>query len=257
MLVHTMALVRGLAFSLKISTLLTSVCIASELQAQQQPGLGRTQPQNSPRQQDDGRSLKVTVNKPVTEQQTHQSKDAMIAGCMAVSNGEEIALAKLAASKTENDKVRDFAEKMIDDHSKMLAKLERFGGHAGVAEGVERDRNDEVLTSTDRADRANTQQRSQSGFDFVNMKRQIAQECLASAQKCWEEKKGSEADMAYIGQQLVMHQQMLDAGKVMKQYASSDLQQVIENGMEKAKEHKEHCEKLIEELAHEKTASKN
>jgi predicted outer membrane protein len=219
--------------------------------AQQQPAPGNPASRPATGQQreqgNDSQARRVVTNKPVDQQGHSQSKDGMIATCLAISNGEEVAMAKLAISKAENEKVRDFAEKMVKDHSDMLAKLERLGGQSGVAE----DQAKSNTAASKQLQMTSAGQGGAGGIDFITVKRQIAQQCLQSAEKAWQDKKPADAEMCYVGQQIVMHQQMIDAATVMQQYASGELKDAIEEGIETAKSHKKHAEQLIEELAQE------
>jgi predicted outer membrane protein len=238
---------RNLVAALELSLLLISTCSAAEQQPRSAPDTAKPAPERKTDFRADGRGVTVTANKPVDPQAHAQTKEGMIATCLAISNGEEVALGKLAISKADNAKVRDFAEKMVKDHSDMLAKLERLGGHSGVLEGQAH-----AAHTGDRPQLTSSQGGSSAmGFDFVNMKRQIAQQCLQSAEKMWQEKKAPDAEMCYVGQQLVMHQQMIDAATVLRQHASGELKDAIDEGIETAKSHKKHAEHLIEELAHE------
>ena len=126
----------------------------------------------------------------------------------------------------------------------MLDKLERFGGQAGLGQA-------DAATKNAGDAQPKISRPGQKGFDFLTVKRQITQQCLASAQKCWQEKDIAEAEMAYVGSQLVAHQHMLDSMMVFRQYASPKLGQLIDDGTKTVQQHKEHAEKLIEELGHE------
>src|SRR5262245_27710847 len=81
------------------------------------------QQQGNPRQQ--GQQQRVTANRLPAGEATNN--DQMIAQCLAIDNEEEIAIAKLAAAKSTDRAVRDFAERLIKDHTSLLAELERFG----------------------------------------------------------------------------------------------------------------------------------
>ncbi len=76
----------------------------------------------------------VTANKPVADvaNPSHR-RDQQIAEWLMIWNQKEIALARSAASKTENQQVRHLAEMLEKDHSQCLAKLQRFAGPAGDA----------------------------------------------------------------------------------------------------------------------------
>lgn len=59
-----------------------------------------------------------------------------IAECLAISNQEEIALAKLAVANAENSKVKDLAEMMIKDHQQFLDQLKAYGGDKVALRGA-------------------------------------------------------------------------------------------------------------------------
>ncbi len=46
-----------------------------------------------------------------------------IAGCLLLDNQEEIALAQFAESRAQNEKVKEFAKTMIEQHQQAVAKL--------------------------------------------------------------------------------------------------------------------------------------
>ena len=234
--------------TLELTLLLVSTGSAAQ---QQTPNPDARAAKTSPEQnrnRGDAQDRRVTVNKPADQQGHGKTKDNMIATCLAISNAEEVAMAKLAASKAENAKVRNFAEKMVKDHVDMLAKLEGLGGHAEIGEGQA----NSDTAGTKQPQLTSTEQGKTGALDFITIKRQIAQQCLESAEKTWQEKKPADAEMCYVGQQVVMHQQMIDAATVMQQYASGELKDVIDDGIETAKSHKKHAEQLIEELAQSK-----
>lgn len=51
---------------------------------------------------------------------------------LAMSNMSEIAAAKLALSKAPNDEVKNYAQKMIDDHTPAMNELQAFAKSKGV-----------------------------------------------------------------------------------------------------------------------------
>jgi predicted outer membrane protein len=206
---------------------------------------------------------RVTANRPAESSATNP--DHTIAQCLAISNQEEIALGTLAAGKTQNPQVKQFAEMLAKDHGKLAADLEKFGAtpvdlaavhgpqntndsdaSAREARTAERRERRDARDAT--ADQA-TEQRTAARLDFIDVKRQMAQRCLENARQCWNEKSDNEADMAFVGSQLVLHQQMIDAQEVLKPYASAELQQIIDQGIERSRAHLAHAKQLIDELA--------
>jgi predicted outer membrane protein len=199
---------------------------------------------------------RITVHRPV---EGAQSADRTIAECLAISNQEQVALATLAAEKTQNPKVKQFAETMIKDHGQLLSQLQQFGG-TSVAFSLDRQGHAEPGARPDApraADRVagrppvaehRTAFTPQGGLDFSNLKRQMAEKCIQTAQKNWAEKKGNDADMCFVGSQTVLHQQMVNGLEVLRPYASPQLQGVIDQGISTTQAHLAHAEKLLKEL---------
>jgi predicted outer membrane protein len=186
------------------------------------------------------------------ERKAAGSNDRMIAECLGIGNQEEIALATLAAAKSQNPQVKQFAEKLVKDHAQALAQLERFGAQkidlARVAEA--RARLQERAQPENRAaDRISRQTAArEDGFNFIDVKRQMAQKCLQNAQREWSEKSGAEADQCFVGSQLVLHQQMIDGQEVLKQYASPELARVIDESIATTQAHLDHAKQLMKQL---------
>ena len=205
----------------------------------------------------------------------------MLASMLGIANEEEIQLARLAINNAHDSHVKAFAEKMAKDHESVLSQLEKFGARPMLGIEAPGDRlsvqpgaggdarqtgkadngapnadtnqqpgapgSDARSTATDRPRLPD----GEGGLDFVTIKRQIAQQGIRTAQHNWETNDSAlEHDLAYMGQQVVMHQQMLDALKVLRQYASPNLQTTITGGTEMAEEHLQSAKELIKSLAH-------
>ena len=83
-----------------------------------------------------------------------QQLDSDIASCLILANQNEVAIAKFAASKTQNDDVKKFAEMLEKDHSAMIAKLQKFTSHTHA----DRDTTRENLRSEIRSDNRETRE---------------------------------------------------------------------------------------------------
>lgn len=59
-------------------------------------------------------------------------QDKMFLKNSAEGSMTEIALSKLALQKSSNSEVKDFAQKMIDDHTKLISDMKPFAEQAGV-----------------------------------------------------------------------------------------------------------------------------
>lgn len=96
---------------------------------------------------------------------------------------------------------------------------------------------------------------SHVGLDFMHVKRQIAQQCLATATKHWQAMPMSDAEIAYIGQQIVAHENMIDTSKVLRIYASPNLQALIDQGIKTAESHLSEAKDVMDSLTQNRTAS--
>jgi len=214
---------------------------AAQLHAQDKPASDRDNPSTAKRTAGDS---------------THtQDTDNTIAKCLMIGNQEEIALAKLAVSHAENPKVKQLAEMMIKDHQKCLSELKAFGGDAVALKAPA---TDSASAPAQAAAAANgdtriktlrTAARDVEGLNFLDLKRQMAEKGLQSAEKQWNAHRGPEGDKCFVGTQIVMHQQMLDAQEVLKQHASPKLQAEIDKSIEGTTAHLKHAEELMQELA--------
>ena len=241
---------------------LASIALADQpFQPRKVPAAKQTQAQQLP-----GQPQRVTANRPVDGR---VNADPAIAQCLAIDNEEEIAMAQLAASKTKNDKVRQFAEMLIKDHSGLLPQWQPFGASIArlgpaAAQTANRNPNQPRLPAFNEARTARTDDRAvtqpgdtaATGFDFLTVKRRIAEECLAQAQKHWGEHKAEECDMAFVGYQIAAHGHMLAELKVVRDYASPELQAVIDKAAEATRMHLDHAKDLIRKLDRESNPDK-
>lgn len=232
------------ALSLATATVLASSAMSAEPPRTQRQGFA---PAPNFQQQQPQR---VTANRPV--QETMQSTDQTIAQWLALDNQLEVEMNKLAASKLEDRDVRQFAEQLIKDHGQDIAQLQRFGARVAAAE---------TLTSnTDRQQPANPrpqahqqqpgtrQAGAQEHFNFLEAKRRIGQQCLASARKHWDSKQGKHAEEAYLGHQIAAHEQMIDTATVLRDYASENLRGVIDKSIQEAQQHLDRAKQLMHEV---------
>lgn len=105
--------------------------------------------------------------------------DGQIAHLMKTVNESEIDLAQVARSRAENKEVKDFAKQMIDEHKKSEKQAKEVAKKAKL-EFVKND------TSKSLEDMVDTEE--------DNLKKL----------------KGADFDRAYIGQQISLHQQILE-----------------------------------------------
>jgi len=163
------------------------------------------------------------------------------------ATGDESGTASRTPSVAESGSVGELAQSSSQSTQRGARNQSATGDESGTAS-----RTPSVAESSsvsELSEQAGGQGGSQQGLNFVQIHQQIAQECVKSAQQELGQKQGAEFDMAFMGQQLVLHQQMLDSLKVLRQHASQELQQGIEQGMETTQQHLSHAKKIVDSLA--------
>ena len=178
--------------------------------------------------------VRVTANKPVVN--VMQNHDREVADWLMIGNNEEVQMAKLAAGNAEHKQVREFAMQMEKEHSVALQQLERIAGPDARANAQQPQAGAPALPAQG------------TGLNFLEVERQIAAQCLATATREMGEKKGPEFDRAYIGSQIGAHYRMIDTLKVLRQYASPELQKTIDQDIRTAETHLEEAKKIMHAL---------
>jgi len=187
-----------------------------------------------------------TTNKPVAE--SAQSADHQIAAMLAIGNQAEIAVARSASEQLQNEDVKQFAKMLVDDHTKALQQLQKVAPQAVEQASLRSGGAEGIAKTGDNARTERTAARTGS-FDPVEVHKQIAERCIESTRKELSEKQGAEADMCFIGQQLVVHQQTLDKLSVFAEYASPELRQTIEESSQSVEKHLQEAKQLVKQLA--------
>jgi len=192
-----------------------------------------------------------TANKPVAGQ--HGSDpDHFIAAALLIGNEAEVAVGQFAADHSKNREVQKFADMLVKEHSELAQDLAKWAPDASLEIAGTRKAANDTTARTARADSKDDERADAAGgksFDMLQIHKKIAMRCIDSTKKELGSKEGSDFDMCYVGQQLVLHQQMIDKATVLREYASPDLQASIDKGLDGAKEHLDHAKQLIEKLS--------
>jgi predicted outer membrane protein len=182
--------------------------------------------------------------------------DSHLAACLILGNEEEVALGRFAAQRASNDQVKQFAQQMVDQHSKAISKLQPFAPEGAMLELA-------AASEQDQGPRQNQGQRqgqiqnpltpvgqngqadANIGQQMLAIERDAKQQCLDLTQKVLGEKRGEEFDHAYVGQQMAGHIQMIAALTAFERHASPELQQVLNEQKQTAEQHLQHLKQLI------------
>jgi predicted outer membrane protein len=92
---------------------------------------------------------------------------------------------------------------------------------------------------------------------FEQIKLELADTCLESAQRALQEEKGAEFDKCYMGMQIGAHMKMIDTLKVFEKHSSPELQQVLRKGEQTAQKHLDQAKKLMKDVDDVRTAQRD
>jgi predicted outer membrane protein len=148
-----------------------------------------------------------------------------------LGNQAEVELGNLAAEKTQNAQVREFAEQMVKDHTAFIAKLKKF---AADNEAAPRSGN----TS------ASAQPSSGSHDAMANLQRKAAELELSMTKQMLSKHEGQDFDMGYLGQQMVAHTKMLACLTAAKDVGPQEFQTTLEEGITTTREHMQHAQQI-------------
>jgi putative membrane protein len=162
-------------------------------------------------------STRRTVNR--EERNDRESNlDRQLAACLLTKNNGEVELGKFASKRAKDRDVKEFAEQMVKDHSKVVDTLEQI-----VGSQQPNDRRSQIA-------------------------REIDEECLASLKKELSNKSANEFDACYIGSQIAGHMQMAATLKVVSEHSSGKLREVVSEVRPTVDEHLARAKKLMEQL---------
>lgn len=202
------------------------------------------------------------------------AKVESLAAWLALGNHAEIELSKVAVERSTNPDVKAFANKMIEDHTAFLGELKKFmpaldeqGAAAQPGEprtlpaqrpGADQPQQPQRQTQQQQLQQEQQQQLQQrpqqaehardSHGEMLQIATKAAQIKLAMTKQMLEKYQGQDFDMAYLGQQIVAHTDMLAVMQAMKGHGTPEFQQLLEQGMETVKHHLTEAHALAKRL---------
>jgi predicted outer membrane protein len=187
----------------------------------------------------------------LTGQRTQQgTSDQQIAACICGAAHNEIEIAKFADSKLQTDEVREFAQRMVREHTPGCEAMKQKAGDLVANIRTSRDEGEgaprrDATTGAEPRPAAGT---TGGQLDWVSIHQQIGEQCLANAKKELATQQGTDFDRTFIGMQCMAHLQMIDALKVLRNYASNDLRQNIDQELQLANTHLTQAKQIKEQL---------
>jgi predicted outer membrane protein len=83
---------------------------------------------------------------------------------------------------------------------------------------------------------------------LLQIKQEISEKCVASAQRELSSKEGAEFDKCFIGMQIGAHMHMVDSLSVLTNHASPELKQILDEGLQTSQRHLEHAKQIAKKL---------
>ncbi len=229
--------------SIASAALATSVLLAQEPPARQ-PGTQQPPTTQEPRD----RTMPDTGTK---TQQAATNADSVLVTWLIVDNENAVALARIAQQRAQSPEVKQFAQRMIDDHNQILQKLHQCrptngngsrlgtgtGPGTGTGTGVGRDPKGEYPGTRETMPRDASGVLSSGPLDHEKLVRDLGRKCLESHTRLLQEKQGAEFDRCFMGMQVGAHIKAVDTLEVFQSYASPALRPTLEEGLRTVQMH--------------------
>jgi predicted outer membrane protein len=165
---------------------------------------------------------------------TNKKMQEALASCLALSNHAEIELAKVAIQKTQNEGVRDLAQKMLDDHTAADEKLKQFLPP--------------VQANADPTAAQENQTADQNHDAMQKIMQKIAKNELAMTKEVLMRYEGQDFDMGYLGQQILAHTQMLAKLYALQDQGTPEFQTAVKDMIGTVNDHFKHATQLSRQL---------
>jgi predicted outer membrane protein len=165
-----------------------------------------------------------------------QSKNQTFAKCLAITNQEQVLIARFAAGKATTDDVKAFAVTLEGAHQSSLDELN------GLVSKGETNR----VSADGRSENAAS---NSSNVDFLQLHQEMSEQCLKDSEELLSKKEGIAFDKCFVGMQVAKHAAMHTNLTVLQRHASGDLQGWIKEGLAKNAQHMEAAVSLMEQLA--------
>jgi putative membrane protein len=184
--------------------------------------------------------------------------DEFLATWALIGSNNEIALAELAVQRASNPEVKQFAQKMIDDHRQMVQKLQAFASPMDIAMGErhpapasDRPATTPPRETTPSAETPRAHEASAShgmAFHHTGLIRELGEQCLQSSRKELEQKQGADFDRCFMGMAVGAHMKANDELTVFQRHASTTLKPVLSESQRVVASHLEDAKSLAKKL---------
>lgn len=178
------------------------------------------------------------------------TSDQQIAAVLYGCCHNEIEIAKLGQSKAQSPEVKQFAEKMIREHTPGCEAMKTLAGNLVAQSTGQRTAAPPAAAGEPRfSDEVARGAGSPTGtLDWVGILQQVGKECLATTKQELGAKQGAEFDQCFIGQQIGAHLAVTTELKVLRQHASPELREKLDKELEMANSHLQEAKQIAELL---------
>jgi predicted outer membrane protein len=188
---------------------------------------------------------------------TPQENDRRITRWLALDNQMVLECAKIGAERATNPEIRSLAESLAAEHKHCLDELNAFRNADRPGQPSERPGSALQDTTPERSrtavvvqDEGRTRDR-QAFFrptDFLAVREDMCKKLKDIATKEWESVKGAEFDNAFLKHQVMAHEALLASIQAVRPSASSALQPLLDQSVEKYQKHLERARQLCDQL---------
>jgi predicted outer membrane protein len=198
-----------------------------------------------------------------------QQLNEKLATWLILENHGEVALSRFAQERATTDAVKDFAQRMVRDHSEMIDKLQQValgpGGQqprgqqrgAGGAGDIQGGQASDIQGSQPAAGQQRGFGGGMTGVQdpFLAVMQDAKMRSTEMAQEELARHQGVKFDVAYMGQQLVHHLAAVATLQSFQQHASQDLQPLIAQGLQTTQQHLTMARQIKEQLEQQAAAT--
>ena len=194
-----------------------------------------------------------------TDQQKIGSGESHLTDALAQwlvnGNKAEVELGQLAQQKASSQEVKQFAQKMVKDHTAYLQKLQKFTDEKErPIAGIERKTEEPRTAQTQPEQKVEERVAGFRGDDhgkhatMEKIGKKAGELHLKMTKELLNEYQGRDFDMAYIGQQIAGHTQMLANLKAMEENTTGEFQTVVKEGVQATEMHLKEAKQLSDNL---------
>lgn len=209
---------------------------------------------------------------------------------LMLANQAEIEASQLAAQKSSNEEVKQFAESLIKDHQQLDEKLKQlapeaaasFAQHGGrardgrlaerLAGRLEENRGDRPAAEArgerpaadargDRPTQIRTAARDMIAHEMLTKLCKINHEaCQNHREMCkqmLEQYQGQDFDMAFLGMQIGQHAALLSELKAIHNVGTPEFQQLVDHTTQKVEQHLQQAKTLAKKLEDDRRAPRD